>query len=142
MDVEAMTRLFSFGCEMDGPIIFVYDFQNPIYARHGISFALLSHLDGLGLIRFDVLGGFKKFGLPRHIKIEYYEQLLELHYEQESYNELAFGCVLLHQPGHELAPLCRREGQFEIQQYLMEQWMQMGIAISSNINEKPKTNVA
>jgi hypothetical protein len=41
----------------------VFDVLSEVYARNGINFASLAHLESLGLIRFDSLAGFWRTGM-------------------------------------------------------------------------------
>ncbi|MBP6865908.1 MAG: DUF2806 domain-containing protein [Candidatus Didemnitutus sp.] len=67
-DADGFTKLMRFSWQIGGPQPLVYDPSDPIYAKAEVTFQLLTHLDAIGLIRFEPLAGFRKLGLPKQGK--------------------------------------------------------------------------
>lgn len=57
-DAELFINLRGFAWQIRNIIPLVYDVQNEIYNRHGITLDSLSHLQTLGLIQFGNIAGF------------------------------------------------------------------------------------
>lgn len=87
----------------------IYESNDEIYNRFGVDFGSLSHLDSLGLIRFDHLMNFARTGLPRHCRVFYYGTAVELTLPEDENNKLSIGHVIFTQAGKELAPICGAE---------------------------------
>src|SRR5437868_4326288 len=64
-DAEMFSRLCCFGWEIGNVVPLVFDVQADIYNRSGITFASLSHLESIGLIQFNNIGGFQRLKLPK-----------------------------------------------------------------------------
>src|SRR5579863_1420448 len=105
-DAELFTRLCGFGWMIGNVVPLVFEPQDKIYTYNGIDFGGLSHLESLGLIRFEPLAGFKRLQLPKKFSIYYYGMPLELTLPNDNDNELSLGKVLLTKAGQELAPIC------------------------------------
>lgn len=105
-DAELFTRLCGFGWAIGNVVPLVFEPQDKIYTYNGIDFGGLSHLESLGLIRFEPLAGFKRLQLPKKFSIYYYGMPLELTLPNDNDNELSLGKVLLTKAGQELAPIC------------------------------------
>jgi len=121
-DAELFTRLCGFVWMIGDLSPLIFDAQNEIYNRAGLSFSSLTHLDTLGLIRFDNIGDFLRMSLPKKTTVYYYGAPIELTLPSEQDNQLQTGKVLLTNAGRELAPICGSvpvEGFFE---FVRERW--------------------
>lgn len=123
-DAELFMGLCSFGWQISHEFVpLVFDTRTEIYNHQGITFNALSHLQSLGLIRFDQLSGFKFIGLPKKPVVSYYGNPLELTLPKDAENELKVGKVLLTRAGGELASICKPdpiEGFFD---FVYEKWV-------------------
>ena len=102
----------------------VLDDQHEIYNKHGINFDTLTHLESLGLIRFDGLSGFRFMNLPKSITVSYGKRQTILTLPNDSGNDLSIGNILLTQAGGELTRivvpgLSPVEGFFD---YVYDKW--------------------
>jgi hypothetical protein len=86
------------------PIIF--DVTNDIYIRGGIKFTDLTHLESLGLIRFENFVAFKRYGFPKRATVYYFGSPVELTFPLEENNGLPMGKALLTRTGQQLASVC------------------------------------
>lgn len=121
-DAELFTRLCGFVWQIGNLSPLILDVQNEIYNRAGLTFNSLTHLDTLGLIKFDNTAGFLRIALPKMITVLYYGRPVELTLPNEENNRLQTGKVLLTKAGQELAPVCGSvpiDGFFE---FVCERW--------------------
>lgn len=101
----------------------IFNVEAPIYNNKGINFTTLTHLDSIGLIKFNSLG-YIKTKLPESLVASYYNQplLLEIpNYYREKY-ELPIGKVILTKIGKDLFSVCKApsiEGFFD---YVKQHW--------------------
>jgi len=128
-DAELFRKLCSFGWCF-GPvhvIPLVYDAGADIYAKAGLNFMGLSHLNDIGLIRFDNFSGFKSKGLRKKLAVSYYGTTMIVEFPKPEGNEFILGCVLLSKAGEELAPLCDAEPHPGFLDYIVETWRKRGL---------------
>lgn len=123
-DAELFVAICRFGWIVGDFIPLIFDAQASIYNDVGINFGTLSHLDNIGLIRFNNLSGFIRQGLPKKIAVFYCGQPLPLVMENEKDNKLTIGKVLLTQVGRELATVCQAQEVDGFVDYVKEQWKQ------------------
>lgn len=121
-DAELFMRLCGFGWMIGNLVPLVFDVQGEIYNRHGVDFNSLAHLESLGLIRFDSIGGFRRLKLPKIIMVFYYGRPTILTFPVDNDNELQLGNVLLTRAGQQLASVCGStpvEGFFD---FVYDRW--------------------
>ena len=122
-DAELFIRLCGFNwmiIEVLGPLVF--DVQGDIYARNGITFETLSHLESLGLTQFNSFTGFSRAQLPKTITAFYYGRPANLTFPADVNNSLHIGRVFLTRAGLQLASVCGSspiEGFFD---FVYERW--------------------
>lgn len=125
-DAEAFSRLCSFAFFIEDFVPLVYEVNNPIYGDYGINFSVLSHLDSIGLLRFDVPAGFIIRGLSQKRFVDYYGQQVWIEFQQPANNELNLGYVLLTKAGKQLAPICKSTARDGFVEYVREKWRGFG----------------
>jgi len=130
-DALLFTKLCGFGWQIGNVAILIYDNNNPIYTGAGINFSVLSHLDDIGLISFQHLTGFKRKGFPKRISVFYYDEPISIEFQNETGNELETGKVMLTQIGEQLAPICGSQPVTGFMDYVLQQWNEKGIWLSS-----------
>ncbi len=123
-DADLFTKLCAFGWTIENFVPLVFDIQLEIYKRHGINFETLSHLESIGLVKFDSLRGFVVFDLPKKFTVLYYGTPLTLEMPCDAGNELTVGEVFLTKIGQELAPICGSRPVEGFRDYVMDQWKQ------------------
>ena len=100
----------------------VFDEKKTIYTTYGVNFDSLSHLDSIGLIKFETSAGLGESELPQKFNTYYYEQCLRLERPQGFYYHLLIGRVLLTKVGQELFPICGSKPVEGFYEYVKEQW--------------------
>ena len=130
-DAELFTSLCGFGWFVGGVVPLIYGVNDPIYNDVGINFSSLKHLDEIGLISFDNIGGFKLLGFNKHARISYYGQPIILEFPKEKENELQTGKVLLSKIGQQLTHICGPLPVDGFIEYVVKEWMKKGIGSSS-----------
>ena len=116
------TKLCGFGWQIGNIVPLVFDVQAEIYNRYGINFGALSHLESIGLVQFNNLGGFKLLELSKIIVLHYYGRPLHLNLPKDTGNELSVGNVLLTRIGQELAPICGSKPVEGFWEYVRDKW--------------------
>ncbi len=119
--------------ESSVPLIFSRTEWDDIYKIKGINFDSLTHLDSLGLIRFEssAAGGYLRAKLPKKLTVFYFGRPVELTFPQDDDNKLRIGKVLLTHAGQQLALVCGAtpiEGFFE---YICDSWTSQSLISSS-----------
>ncbi len=132
-DAEDFTRLCSY-CVFIGSLEpLIYDEKHAIYREHGIAFATLQHLDGIGLIRFTELSGFKRGEFGAETTVAYCGYPLTISFPKESGNDLDVGKVMLTRVGTDLLRVCRAPPILGFVTYLIEKWVAKGLAVHSPV---------
>lgn len=121
-DAELFQNLCSFGWLVGAFTPLVFDPEAEIYNRRGVNFASLVHLDSIGLIQFDSLGGFIRKGIPKAFAAFYCGQPLLLTMEKDSGNHIEIGNALLTKVGQELAGICISPGVEGFVDYVKDKW--------------------
>ena len=125
-DAVLFTRLCSFGCDIGGFAPLIYDIDHSIYTDHGINFMVISHLESLGLIRFEPLSGYFRKGLGQEGFVDYFGSKVWIGFEKAENNEVELGHVLLTQAGQQLAPICGAQPREGFVDYVREKWKSFG----------------
>jgi len=135
-DAQLFTSLCGFGWVIGDIVPLVYDVEQEIYNEKGIYFNSLKHLDDIGLITFNDLGGFVRKKFPKFITVFYYGTPINIEFNQDEDNKLQIGKVLLSKAGQELAPICGSVKSDEFMEYVLNEWLKLGYAISSPLRKK------
>jgi hypothetical protein len=130
-DAELFRALCGFSWDAGNPVPMIFDPQNPQYTEFGITFSSLTHLDAIGLVRFESISGFSYKRLSRQIPLSYFSARILLALPLEENNELDIGQILLTKVGVELASVCGRQPVHGYFDYAMAHWIEKGITISS-----------
>jgi len=125
-DARLFTQLLTFGWLIGDVIPLVYDVLDGIYVKRGVTFESLTHLDTIGLVKFEHVGGLKRVRLPKIVPTFYYGRPVELQFQSEADNQMSIGLVLLTKAGAELAPVCGSRPDPEFYQYILDKWKQLG----------------
>jgi hypothetical protein len=138
-DAEQFSALCSF-CWVIGRVQpLVFDSQNPIYTERGVTFSALIHLESIGLVQLDHVGGFTRRRLSKNTTAMYFDTPVELLFPNDSDNTLDIGTVLLTRVGQELAPICRAEPVPEFLAYVRNMWRARGYLNEAVIQEPVST---
>lgn len=140
-DAFLFQSLCSFSWSIGSFVPLIYDVNKEIYTKHNINFGALKHLDEIGLLSFDNLGGYKRIKLPKKIRVAYYGKPIDIEFDKEKDNELAIGHVILSKVGQELAPICDSKPVPEFFDFIIEDWTtKKDMNVSSPIRVIVKSN--
>ena len=123
-DADLFSKLCGFSWMMGVVVPLVFDAQAEIYKRYGINFNSLSHLESIGLVRFEPLTVFRSNNLPKIFSISYYSKLLFLEMPKDVDNQLEIGHVILTKIGQELAPISGSKPVDDFWDYVTDKWKQ------------------
>jgi hypothetical protein len=110
-DAELFTSLAQFSITIyNGHTIpYIDEVQKDVYSRAGLDFASLQHLDSLGLIKFDAIGGYN-ISQPNtkggSFLVEYQEKRFWVKVPDEQDMKLSTGNVMYTKLGLELLRIC------------------------------------
>lgn len=124
MDAALFTKLCGFSWMIGNVVPLVFDTQADIYIRNGTTFDSLIHLESIGLIQFNNIGGFVLQKLPKGISVHYYGKPLALQMAKDVDNVLDIGHALMTKIGRELAPICGSRPVDGFWEYVQERWKQ------------------
>lgn len=100
----------------------VVDVRNEIYRKGGLSFGLLSNLESLGLLKFDIYNGFTLGNEPRLVELSYFGSTVQLTLPDQSPGSLSLGEVIFTDAGQELAQICTPQRVEGFVEYMLERW--------------------
>lgn len=128
-DAELFTKLCGFAWNFGDLLPLVFDVHAEIYTRQGLTFTSLSHLDSIGLIQFDNLGGFCQIASPNgqstapiRFDSSYHGQGLTLQFYKEKEWKIGTGKVFFTKTGQELAAICTKQPVDGFWEYVLEKW--------------------
>lgn len=131
-DANKFTKVCDFLCEVESEIApVIFDYRYPIYAQHGLDYSLLSHLDTVGLIRFETAHRhyFSMDQLPQRTVVRYFGQDIVLDFSNSpadplpSKYQLGIGLVLFTDAGQQLAKICEAKPVPGFLEYLKQAWI-------------------
>ena len=126
IDIELFTQLCDFAWKIgdESAMPLVFDEKLEIYNKHEITPETLTHLDNIGLIRFQTSDVFKLHLSAGSVIADYYGSELHLRMSRAANNEFEIGKVLLTPIGEELARICESEPVDGFYEYVKDQWQQ------------------
>lgn len=121
-DAVLFAKFCSFVWNVGEQIPLIFDVDNRVYVDAGVGFAELTHLDSIGLIRFESVSGFIRRGLPRTLGVLYFGNLVGLSFPNDKDNTMELGKVLLSQVGKELSVIAGSQPNPIFLEYVLERW--------------------
>src|SRR5438874_6222043 len=82
-DALLFRALCGFGWYIGQVSPLVFDTEHELYKTAGIGFTELTHLDNIGLIRFESIAGFRVNKLGKRVRLAYYGAVVELEFASE-----------------------------------------------------------
>jgi hypothetical protein len=136
-DAQLFTNFCSYTWKIGGtrPLIFTDD--DPIYAERGLSFDKLTHLDNIGLIKFNNIQMLSIGPISEHGVVSYFGNWFVISFPKKQDNRLNIGRAALTRVGEELAPLCGAQAFDKFVDYVIEKWVSAGLAIWSKLPPTP-----
>ena len=127
-------RIFGALCQFlwfqGDPLPLIFDVENEIYTKQGITLAILKRLEANGLIDFDTTGFVKK-GLGKHTRLFYCGKPTKIGFQKDANNYLDLGHVLLTERGKKLASAFKVTRNQQFYEYVIGRWFQQGLVLSS-----------
>lgn len=127
-DATLFTRLCAFGWIVGGRLTFLvyegFDEKDSPYAKRGITFSALSHLDDIGLIKFENLAGFTRGMFEGQATMFYYGTPYELTFSTKTMMNI--GSVLPTRVGEQLAPITQSQAGDDARDFVLEHWKKLG----------------
>jgi len=131
-DAQLFTNLCSFGFVIFEELTpLIYDEQSSIYNDQQIDFNTLTHLDSIGLIRFEPLTGISKTKLSQHIDIYYHGTAFKAEFKNPENNNMEIGKAILSSTGKELTKICDSKPIDGFLDYVIGRLSHQGLTFSS-----------
>jgi hypothetical protein len=135
-DADLFTKFCQFTWMIGEPSPLVFNTDNEIYTKEGISFTALKHLDAIGLISFESTSGYRATGFQKQAMFFYYGQPTLIEFPKEKDNEINVGKVLFTQAGKELVNICGAKRSQEFYEYAVQELSKQGLILSSMLLNK------
>ena len=135
-DADLFTKFCQFIWVIGEPIPLVFNTDNDIYTKEGISFTTLKHLDAIGLISFESTSGYRRMGFQKQAVFFYYGQPTLVEFPKEEDNEIQVGQVLFTQAGKELVNICGAKRNQEFYECAVQELSKQGLILSSMLLNK------
>lgn len=120
---------FKFNINFERDYIIIYDLAQVIYHKFKITFASLTHLDNIGLIKFSPGSEFCLKELPQKSEIIYYGNQISITFKEEKNGVLEIGYVVFTKIGEQLANICTSIPENGILDYTIEKWKNQGLEV-------------
>lgn len=130
-DAALFTKFCQFVWVLDDTTPLIYELDNDVYAKQGINFGALKHLDTIGLISFEALSGYVRTGFGKHTYAFYYGRPTLIEFPADEKNQMQIGHAILTTTGKELVPVCGSVRNEEFYQYAVQKLSQNGLILSS-----------
>ena len=139
------SRIFETLCQFlwiqGDPLLLIFDVENEVYTKQGITLSKLKYLEEIGLIVFDV-HGFVKKGLGKHTRLFYSGRPTKIGFQNDGNNFLDLGHVLLTERGKKMVSIVKLSTNQEFYEYAINRWYQQGLVLSSiQIGRNQKTDI-
>ena len=118
------------------PTPLIYEPTAEIYKKQGITFNELKHLDAIGLISFESVSGYQITGYGKYADVFYYGRPVAIEFEDDTNSQLNIGHALLTRVGMELAPICGSSKNEDFYQYVIREWFERRLILSSVVNSE------
>ena len=122
-DASAFMKAISFSFKIgDETHIFIYDTNDEIIKKIGLTFESINRLDILGLLSCGSTFGYYVSELPQKTFASYSNKKLRITFKTKEPCQLDCGQVILSQSGNELFKICSPNYTDEIFNYVYEKW--------------------
>lgn len=108
----------------------IFDVENEIYTKQGITRSTLKRLEEIGLTVFEN-DGFIKRGYGKHTRLFYEGKPTKIGFQRDAGNSLDLGHVLLTERGKKLALNFKTQRNQQFYEYVIARWFQQGLVLSS-----------
>lgn len=133
MDLE-IEEIFNLLCQFvwiqGDPLPLIYNVQDQVYSKQGITLSALHRLEKSGLLIYEK-NGFVKKRFGKHTRLFYFGKPTKIGFLNEMNNQLDLGCVLLTDLGKEKALTSDARMNQEFYEYVIKRWYSQGLVLSS-----------
>ena len=112
------------------PLPLIFDVENEVYTKQGITRSALTRLEELDLIVFED-SGFVKKGYGKHTRLFYGGKPTKIGFKADAGNYLDLGHVLLTGRGKNLAWAVKMLRNQSFYEYVIGKWYRQGLLLSS-----------
>lgn len=130
-DAELFTRFCQFVWMLGDAAPIIFDENNDVIKKNGISLSELKHLDTIGLISFEAMGGYARSGFLKRTVVYYFGMPMVIEFPAENNNKLSTGKVLFTNAGKQLFGICGSKNNEEYQISVLEKWVGEGLVVYS-----------
>lgn len=130
-DATLFTAFCQFVWMIGDPSPLIYEIDDEIYKKHGITFAALKHLDAIGLISFESVSGYARTGFAKYGRAFYYGLPTTIEFPADANNQMDVGHALLTSTGRELVVIAGSVRNQEFYDYVVKRWCTNGLVLSS-----------
>lgn len=138
-DAEMITLLGNFSFIIDNYVPLIFDIENEIYKKNGVTFGMLKHLDSIGIISFESLSGYRRQNMPKKFLASYMNKAYIFDFEKEI-NNINIGKVILNDTGQQIMNLCIKSEIKDFKEYVFNLWIKDKVSISCPLNHPPINN--
>lgn len=132
-EAALFTKFCQFVWLIGEPTPVIFDVDDSVYKKQGITFDSLKHLDAIGLISLEVVSGYCKIFPAYFGEISYGENKINVDFQYHDKNEMNIGKALFTSIGKELAPICGSTINDDFYEYVIRKWFDKGLIMSSLI---------
>ncbi len=129
-DATLFTKLCGFNWMIIDYVPLIFDINLEIYSKNGINFSILKHLDSIGLLSYDYIGGYQKTRLPKQVPVIYQNNMFLLELPLENNNNLLVGNVMLTSVGQQLANICSPDPVDGFIEFTVERWRNNNVKVT------------
>jgi len=127
-DASMFSTLCRFACTIPPLTPIIYGYTQEMYAQHGITFAFLTHLESIGVIRLnlDPTFYFTVDDLDQNTMVDYFGSKIPISFAgnegMRKRNELSIGQAMFTQAGEQLAGICGAKPLDGFLEFLKRSW--------------------
>jgi hypothetical protein len=132
-EAHLFTSLCSFTLSGGDHFPIIFDVQDEIYQKKGINFGTLTHLENIGLLKFNNLQGYILQQLPQNVTLAHFGIPVQFKLQKSENNTLEIGHAMLTKSGQELASICGARPDIQFLKYLVEKYKAKGLEITCPI---------
>lgn len=126
-DATTFMKTISFSFKIDEENkLFIYDFNDEIVKKTGLTFDSINRLNILGLLSCGSTYGYCISGLPLKTSASYSGKKIEITFKSKEECDLNCGEAILSQSGIELLKICSPNYSDEIFNYVYQKWTTFG----------------
>ena len=122
-DATTFMKVASFAFKIDdSDHIFLYEFDDEIVKKFGLSFGSVNRLNALGLLSCGATFGYMVSELPQNTSAFYNNKEVRISFKFPKENKIQCGQAILTQSGRELLKICSPNYSDEIFNYVYSNW--------------------